>query len=39
MSTLYELTTDLLEIEEGLTETTGNEAEKLEEIKEIIKQD
>ncbi|MFB5842661.1 siphovirus Gp157 family protein, partial [Clostridioides difficile] len=39
MSTLYELTTDLLEIEEGLTETTGNEAEKLEEIKEIIKQE
>ncbi|HBF5908416.1 TPA: siphovirus Gp157 family protein, partial [Clostridioides difficile] len=38
MSTLYELTTDLLEIE-GLTETTGNEAEKLEEIKEIIKQE
>ena len=37
MSTLYELTTDLLEIEEGLTEITGNEAEKLEEIKEIIK--
>ncbi|EQI44160.1 hypothetical protein QOS_0646, partial [Clostridioides difficile Y184] len=30
MSTLYELTTDLLEIEEGLTETTGNETEKLE---------
>ncbi|MDU8782134.1 siphovirus Gp157 family protein, partial [Clostridioides difficile] len=39
MSTLYELTTDLLEIEEGLTEITGNEAEKLEEIKEIIKQE
>ncbi|WP_200825364.1 siphovirus Gp157 family protein, partial [Clostridioides difficile] len=39
MSTLYELTTDLLEIEEGLTETTGNETEKLEEIKEIIKQE
>ncbi|MFG1003798.1 siphovirus Gp157 family protein, partial [Clostridioides difficile] len=39
MSTLYELTTDLLEIEGGLTETTGNEAEKLEEIKEIIKQE
>ncbi|MGN5206440.1 siphovirus Gp157 family protein, partial [Clostridioides difficile] len=39
MSTLYELTTDLLEIEEGLTETTGNEAEKLEEIKEIIKKE
>ncbi|HBF7487246.1 TPA: siphovirus Gp157 family protein, partial [Clostridioides difficile] len=39
MSTLYELATDLLEIEEGLTETTGNEAEKLEEIKEIIKQE
>ncbi|MCX4250538.1 siphovirus Gp157 family protein, partial [Clostridioides difficile] len=39
MSTLYELATDLLEIEEGLTETTRNEAEKLEEIKEIIKQE
>ncbi|EGT3851814.1 hypothetical protein ERM54_19820, partial [Clostridioides difficile] len=39
MSTLYELTTDLLEIEEGLTEITGNEAKKLEEIKEIIKQE
>ncbi|WP_077709187.1 siphovirus Gp157 family protein, partial [Clostridioides difficile] len=39
MSTLYELTTDLLEIEEGLTEITGNEAEKLEEIKEIIKKE
>ncbi|HBG8547967.1 TPA: siphovirus Gp157 family protein [Clostridioides difficile] len=39
MSTLYELTTDLLEIEEGLTEITGNEVEKLEEIKEIIKQE
>ncbi len=39
MSTLYELTTDLLEIEEGLTETTGNETQKLEEIKEIIKQE
>ncbi|WP_439916418.1 siphovirus Gp157 family protein, partial [Clostridioides difficile] len=39
MSTLYELTTDLLEIEEGLTEITGNETEKLEEIKEIIKQE
>ncbi|HEK4680741.1 siphovirus Gp157 family protein, partial [Clostridioides difficile] len=39
MSTLYELATDLLEIEEGLTEITGNETEKLEEIKEIIKQE
>ncbi|HBF7551481.1 TPA: siphovirus Gp157 family protein, partial [Clostridioides difficile] len=39
MSTLYELTTDLLEIEEGLTDIAVNEAEKLEEIKEIIKQE
>lgn len=37
MSILYELIIDLLEIEEGLIEIIGNEVEKLEEIKEIIK--